>query len=369
MQSQYSQIPRPRYPTSQYPIIHLFPGQGDFSAGALVRALREHAVLRASVAEVFEHVDAVGAQHGIAPLGPTLCGNEPPGSRQLAAGPRGTLQLAAFGASMAVHRALVQIGLAPARVFGVSFGEIAAATAAGVFGLVDGAEIAYQLARVLPHGRGGLTLLAAGETQARALIAALADRRLVLACVNAPDETLLCGPLAVLDELELLAAQRGLTTHRLRLPFPSHHPDLAVEAHAFRASMRDIRAMPPLAPVYSAVHGDVYGPDDDVRQGLANCLTRPALVPAALRRVTGDAPALLLEAGTGDALARAAERSLAEYESGYETNDDTECGLDDAVSGWPRSVVRAPIADLSFPWDEPEQLTAYALRARSGSCR
>lgn len=358
MHSQYPQDRKPQDPLPPYPIIHLFPGQGDFATGPLVRALREHAVLRRSVTEVFERVDAVGARHGIAPLGPALCGPEPPSSRDLAAAPRGTLQLAAFGASVAVHRALVRVGLAPTRVFAVSFGEIAAATAAGVFGLGDGAEIAYRLAAVLPHGEAGLTLLAAGEPQARALIAALANRLLVLACVNAPDETLLCGPLGALDEVELLAAQRGLNTHRLRLPFPSHHPELAVQARTFRAALGDIRTMPPQLPVYSAVRGDVYEPDDDLRQGLADCLTRPALVPSALRRATAGEPALLLEAGTGDALARAVERCVGEYEPARAVPQETaEVCL--------RSVIRAPIADPAFPWREPQQLTAYAQRARS----
>jgi [acyl-carrier-protein] S-malonyltransferase len=338
---------------SRYPIIHLFSAQTDFDTGPLVPVLREQAVLRRAAAEVFEHVDAVGARYGIAPLGPALRGLEPPDPGWLAAGPPGTLHLAAFGASMAVHRALCAVGLAPARVLGVGFGEIAAAAAAGVFGLAEGAQIACRLGRVLPRGGGGLIRVAAGETQARALIAALANPRLVLARVAAADESVLSGPLAALDEVELLAAHRGLPTRRLELPFPPHHPELATEARALRVSLRDIRVMRPLVPVYSAVRIAAYESEQAVIEGLADCLTRPAFVPPTLHRVTDGAPALLLQADTGRELSAAAQRTLAVAEA-----DDPHRDV--------RSVVQAPIADPAFPWAEPERLMVYALRAQSG---
>src|SRR5205823_6408376 len=139
--------------------VHLFPGQGDFSAGALVRAARADGTIRTAAEQVFEAVDRVAAERGLQPLGSWLLGPTPPTARDLAGDATGTSQLAVFGASMTVHQALCHSHGTPSAVVGVSFGEIAALTAAGVFTLHDGARAAHDLARVLASCPGGLTLL------------------------------------------------------------------------------------------------------------------------------------------------------------------------------------------------------------------
>ncbi|MET9479741.1 acyltransferase domain-containing protein [Streptomyces sp. NPDC006638] len=289
--------------------LHLFPGQGDFALTPLVKGLRAHPPLRDAVTGVFEEVDRVAVAHGLAPLGPRLVADDPPSGRDLAEGPPGTAQLALFGASLSVHRALCAAGRVPERLLAVSFGEIPALVAAGCFTVSDGAHIALRLGQLLHDCPGGLTLLGAGEESAHALVrsagAALgpAGERVVVACVNDAHETVLAGPLPALARVEKLAHERGLPATRLRLPFLSHHPSLGRTAAAFAAFVATLPARPPLLPVHSAVAQGVHGPGTDLPAALAHCLTRPARLPETLRRAA-PGPALLLEAGTGGALTR-----------------------------------------------------------------
>ena len=317
-------------------VVHLFPGQGDFSVSPLVRAVGDHPVVRAAVAEVFGQVDEASSAYGIPALGPALLGDAPPSGRELAAAPIGTPQVALFGASMAIHRALCAIGAVPQRMVAVSFGEIAALTAAGVFGLTEGTHIACRLSRYLSRCRGGMTLVAAGAGTTGQLIAAAATGRVAVACVNDPEETVLSGPAQELERVEERAAKEGVDAVRLRVPFASHHPSLAHQARGFAASIRSLRRHPGHTPVHSAVHGGPYGRGDDVYQGLAACLTSPARLPEVLSPAAAPGPALLLESGTGAALTRNAQRVLARRE--------------DAV------VARSPLGEPDFPWERPDRL-------------
>lgn len=330
------------------PVVHLFPGQGDFAVSPLVRAARAHACVRTAVTEVFGQAEEAGREFGIAPLTRALLSDSPPSGRDLAAATVGTPQLALFCSSVAVHRALCAIGLAPDQVLGVSFGEIAALTAAGVFDIADGARIACLLARQLTHCAGGMTLIGAAECRTRALLREAGSPELALACVNDPGETVLSGPLTALAAVEELAARQGLPAARLRLPFSSHHPSLTGPADAFAASIRPLAARPARVPVVSAVHGGPYRPGDDVHRGLANCLISPARLPKVLHQLTTRRPALLLEAGTGRALTRNARHTLPPAAAG----------------------AHAPLADAGFPWphaDAPPTSSTGGLRTATWS--
>ncbi|MFB7634808.1 acyltransferase domain-containing protein [Streptomyces sp. NPDC056149] len=317
-------------------IVHVFPGQGDFAVSPLIRALRAHPAVRHTVREVFEESEEVAREFGIAPMAKALLSDAPPSGRDLAAGPVGTPQLALFCSSMAVHRALCAAGLAPDEVLGVSFGEIAALTAAGVFEVAEGARIACLLAHQLARCPGGLTLLATGEAGSAALLRRTGSPELALACINGPDETIVSGPLPRLRALEEHAKRQDVPAARLRLPFSSHHPSLTGPADAFAAAIGPIDGRPARVPVRSAVRGGLYRPGDDVHRGLADCLIRPMRLPPVLRQVTaGGDRALFFEAGTGRALTRSIREVLPPEAAG----------------------AHAPLADPDFPWPGPDEPT------------
>ncbi|GGR35392.1 hypothetical protein GCM10010282_30020 [Streptomyces roseolus] len=309
--------------------VHLFPGQGNFSVGSLTRAVRTENRLFSAARQVFLEIDDVAVGCGLPQLGPWLLGPNPPSGLDLANAPTGSSQLALFGASMAVHHALCGAYGPPGIVVGVSFGEIAALTAAGVLSLPDGARAAYDLSLVLASCAGGLTLLSCSEDSARRLLERSGAGNTVMAVVNDDRSVVLSGPVSELDGVEKTAAESDVVAVRLRLPFSSHHPSLAPQAEAFAESLRVRAWSEARVPVYSAVAGRCYRPDDDLPRRLADCLVRPAAVPHILRQVVLHRPAVLFEAGTGDALASSARRVLA---------------------GCTEAPVHAPLAEPDFPW-------------------
>ncbi|MER8232602.1 acyltransferase domain-containing protein [Streptomyces sp. NPDC094049] len=298
--------------------VHMFPGQGDFPVREFTAALARDEALRAAAEATFAAVDRDHTRRGVPALRPWLLGPNPPGARELAAAPMGTGQLALFGASMSVHTALVHRYGPPDAVLGVSFGEIAALTAAGALTVREGAGLAHVLARVLATAPGGLTLMACDEVTAAVLIAPTDTGALVVACVNHPEETVVAGPLRELARLEARAAAAGIAAVRLRPPSSVHHPALTAQADRFHAAVRARLPRPPLLPVLSAVAGRAYRPGEDLPRRLADCLVRPAHLPAVLRLARATGHDTFREAGPGTTLTRAARRVLPEDTTVYE---------------------------------------------------
>ncbi|MFD4527207.1 acyltransferase domain-containing protein [Streptomyces sp. NPDC058470] len=292
-------------------------------------AVRSDAMMRTAAEQVFEVLDRVAAERGLRALGPWLLGPAPPSARDLAGAATGTSQLALFGASMTTHQSLCQSHGTPSAVVGVSFGEIAALTAAGVFTLCDGARIAHDLARVLASCSGGLTHLSCSERAARDLIDRAGTPGTVLAVVNDDRSVVVAGSVPELVRVEKVAAETEVTAVRLRLPFTAHHPALLAESEVFAEAVRAYDRAESRFPVYSAVAGRAYAVGDDLPRRLADCLVRPAMVPTVLHQMTRHEPDVVFEAGTGRALATSARRVLSRF---------------------PTLAVRAPLAEPgSFP--------------------
>ncbi|NEB00383.1 acyltransferase domain-containing protein [Streptomyces sp. SID13726] len=306
-----SSAQRPDRPSRRPSSVHLFPGQGDFSVAALAGAVRPGTGLATAARQVFEEVDQVTAERGLPRLGPWLLGQRPPSGRELAHAGPGLAQLALYGASLTVHRALCASWGEPSAVVGVSFGEIAALASAGVLTVPDGARAAHDLALVLAGCPGGLTLLSCPEPSARRLLERAGATDTVVAVVNDDRSVVLAGPVSDLARVEKTAADQSVPAARLRLPFSSHHPELTAQSEKFAASLRAYAFAPARLPVYSAVAGRRYGPDDDLPRRLADCLTLPAVVPTVLHQVAEHRPDVAFEAGTGSALAASARRVLA----------------------------------------------------------
>lgn len=284
----------------------LFPGQGDFDIRTLAAAAASYPAVRAAVDLVFDQVDSVGREHGVGPVRPRL-GVEAGGDPHEA--PLEMSLLAQYGSSVAVHTALCSVGRTPERVLAVSFGELPALAATDAVTIADGARLTLQLARTLPRCVGGLTALGAGEARACELLHAADAADAVVACVNDDVSTVVAGPVEQLSAVERLAAEFGLRSVRLPLPFTSHHPGLAPRAAEMLTAIRDIPIGHPRVPVYSAVAGRSYRPEDDLHGAIVDGLVRPARIPDVLRQVAADS-AVFLDAGTGRSLLRSVRRVL-----------------------------------------------------------
>lgn len=292
---------------SDRPVL-LFPGLGAYSPGVLRQVRNSYDEVDAT----FEEIDAAAAGLDVPSVSTALFDSEPRSIRRFLAEPAEVLQLAIFGVSVAVHRILTARGVRPRVLVGHSFGEMAALVAAGAFTLADGVQlVCARVAALRPwEGSGGMAAIGVDQETAGHVAGVLDEPDLVVACLNAPRQTVLAGPLPALDRAERLATTLAVLFARLHLPYASHHPSMRPAVADFVARMEGVRQRPLQHAVHSPVHGRRYTDDDDLKQALAECLVLPVRFTDAVRALHAKGCATFIESGALNALTKCVEQTV-----------------------------------------------------------
>jgi [acyl-carrier-protein] S-malonyltransferase len=203
---------------------------------------------------------------------------------------------------------------------GHSLGEIGALAAAGAIDDADGLRIVVARGRVMEDvARAGEPggMLAVGSDRNGAQ--KLADEHgLTLANENSPQQFVLSGPLARIEEAEAAAKGSGVRAKKLAVAGAFHTEAMSAGVDAFRAELDAIEFRPPAAPVLSSTTADFFG--DDVRDGLAASLVSPIRWTAVLAKLEQLGVTRYLDVGPGKVLAGLVKRTLADSNIEIVTN-------------------------------------------------
>jgi [acyl-carrier-protein] S-malonyltransferase len=217
-------------------------------------------------------------------------------------------QPAVYCASIAGYE---RLGRPDAEYFaGHSLGEIGALAAAGAIEDADGLRIVVARGRVMDDvartgDPGGM--LAVGSDREGA--EALADQHgLTLANENSPQQFVLSGPMARIEEAEAAAEDAGVRAKKLAVAGAFHTEAMASGVDAFRAELDDIEFRSPSAPVVSSTTADFFG--EDVRDTLAASLVSPIRWTAVLARLDQLGVARFVDVGPGKVLAGLVRRTI-----------------------------------------------------------
>lgn len=200
------------------------------------------------------------------------------------------------------------MGIRPAVLLGHSVGEYAAACVAGVLSLEDALRLVIRRAELfesLPDG--AMLSVLAPEREMRALLPPAVS----LAAVNAPDITVVAGPVADVHELESILAARGIEAQRIPISVAAHSAMLDPILDEFREAVTRVRLQPPRVPIVSNLTGtwltdaEAMDPGYWVRQ-----LREPVRFADGLARAAGVAR-VHLEVGPGATLSTLARQQPA----------------------------------------------------------
>jgi malonyl CoA-acyl carrier protein transacylase len=195
---------------------------------------------------------------------------------------------------------------------GHSLGEIGALAVAGAIDDADGLRIVVARGRVMDDVArasepGGMLAVGSDRDGAEAL----ADEHgLTLANENSPQQFVLSGPLARIEEAEAAAKSSGVRAKKLAVAGAFHTEAMASGVEAFRAELDEIEFRSPEAPVIASTSADFFG--DDVRDALAASLISPIRWTAVLAKLEQLGVTRYLDVGPGKVLAGLVRRTLAD---------------------------------------------------------
>lgn len=203
----------------------------------------------------------------------------------------------------------------PDLMAGHSLGEISALVAADALGPEDGLRLVAARGRLMQEaaeetGDGGMLAVRARDRAPVERIAAEAD--LSIANDNAPDQLVLSGSLAALDEAERLLREEKVRAKRLPVAGAFHSPLMEPAVEPFRQMVERTEVRAARVPVLSCV---TAAPFQDVREQLVQAITHPVRwtdVMAALRELGATS---YVETGPGRVLTNLVRKSLEDVEA------------------------------------------------------
>jgi malonate decarboxylase epsilon subunit len=142
-----------------------------------------------------------------------------------------SVQIALLTAGVATARALIEEGVQPAAVAGLSVGAFAAAVIAGVLALQDAVELvrlrAGQMMNLYPAGFGLSAIIGLRESQVTAIVQDVSSDQapVFVGNINAPRQIVIAGADAAMDRVLDEALRQGASKAvRLHVSVPSHCP-------------------------------------------------------------------------------------------------------------------------------------------------
>lgn len=169
-------------------------------------------------------------------------------------------QPALFTYEYALAKLWISWGIRPNVLLGHSIGEIAAAAVAGVFTLDDAVTLVSVRARLMQEVSvpGGMAAVAAPAEDVAPLCADHPD--LAIAAVNSPEQCVVSGGEAALEEVVAVLRDRGIRVKRLPVSHAFHSPLMTGTYDEFRTALAGIRFHEPTVTLVSDTTGKIATP-------------------------------------------------------------------------------------------------------------
>lgn len=212
-----------------------------------------------------------------------------------------------YTADMAAFAAIKASGIETDGFAGFSLGEYAALTAAGFISFEDGLRVVQARAKAMqsavPVGCGAMVVTG---TKDRGLledtIAEIVSGYLVPANYNSPDQVVLSGETAAVDEFIALAAERKIKAMKLPVSAPFHCEMMKPAADAIRDAL-DASALNDISiPVYMNVDGRPQALKTKIRLNVVAQVYSPLLWQQTVENMTSAGFDRFVELGPGKAL-------------------------------------------------------------------
>jgi [acyl-carrier-protein] S-malonyltransferase len=198
---------------------------------------------------------------------------------------------------------------------GHSLGEITALVAADAIDAADGLRLVAARGRLMQEaaeetGDGGMIAV---RVRDRAPVDEVAAQTgLAIANDNAPDQLVLSGAVAALDEAEELLRERKVRAKRLPVAGAFHSPLMEPAVEPFRDLVERIEIREPSVPVLSCV---TAAPFADTREQLVRALTSPVRWTDVMTSLRDLGATRYVETGPGRVLTNLVRKSLDDVEA------------------------------------------------------
>lgn len=296
-------------------VCFLFPGQGSQQ----INMLRDLVLARPSAYALFEKADAMLKGALPKPLSQyvypvPVFGKEERERQQAALNDTRVAQPALGLAGLAAYDALSAFGVKPNFVAGHSYGEYVALCVAGVLSREDLIRISDARGRISKEiSVAQPATMAAVNANEKWTLEAIARLELAVsvANLNAPDQTIIAGPIAAIDAAVKALSGEDVRVKRLPVTAAFHCNAMAGAQAALAAELGSVTFRAPTIKVFSNTTGDRYPEEpSEIRALLARHIVEPLRFVDEIERLYAAGARVFIEAGPGQVLSGLVGRIL-----------------------------------------------------------
>ncbi len=288
-------------------IVFLFAGGGAQYAGACADLMDSSPVFAAAVEECFAALPKETPKD----LRALMFDGDPADPKARQSMNATTYGLPAlFILQYAYSKLLESWGVKPDAILAHSLGEYAGAVVAGTMSMKDAIKIVTLRGQAMEAAPvGAMTSIPASEEQVRDLVGADLD----IAALNAPNLSVVSGPLENIEALEEKLRNTDLEANRINVSAAAHSRLLDGQLEPFRNGIKDVRFSEPSVPFVSSTRGD-WGQDDDFKTAdyWVRHLRGTVRFVDAAAKVLEKPNRIIIEVGPGQALGPLVEMMEAE---------------------------------------------------------
>lgn len=237
--------PLPMVPTKT---AFTFTGQGSQYTGLGQKLYEDLQSFKADI----DQLDNIARLHGLPSFLPLITGTD------VATLSPVVVQLGMACIQVALARMWESWGIKPIAVVGHSLGEYAALHVAGVISASDMVFLVGRRAEILEQEcTAGTHGMLAVKGSASSIRAALGDKMTEIACMNGPEETVLCGTVEVVESTNQLLSGQGFKATKLNVPFAFHSAQVEPILAKFEEVASAVVFSKPQVPVMSPLTGEI----------------------------------------------------------------------------------------------------------------
>jgi acyl transferase domain-containing protein/NADPH:quinone reductase-like Zn-dependent oxidoreductase/acyl carrier protein len=276
-------------------VAFLFSGQGTQYAGMGRQLYEQEASYREAIEECGELVEGkLGVK-----LEDLLYGAEAELLQQTR-----YAQPALFAVQYALGRTWRRWGVEPQVVLGHSIGEYVAAEAAGVFTLAAGLKLVVRRGELMEQLCAGGAMLSvhAGQAVVQAALARVTSEELTVSVLNGPNQVVVSGSAAGVEELAAVLRAEGVRSERLAVSHGFHSAAVEPMLQAWQAELEQVAMAAPQVTYVSSMTGEVAGAEVATARYWREQTRQAVRFEAALQTVLRQRPEVLLEVGAQPAL-------------------------------------------------------------------
>ncbi|MGK5547976.1 SDR family NAD(P)-dependent oxidoreductase [Streptomyces sp. URMC 127] len=258
----------------------------------------------------------------------------------------------------AAHDVLRMLGVRADMTAGHSYGELVALGAAGALSPEAVAELSTARAEAVAEAAqstpGTMAAVAAAPDKTEVMLAAAGlTGRVVVACHNAPAQSVVSGSEDDIERALAAAADTGIDAQRLPATCAFHSPLVAQAAGPFAEALARCPVRTPDIPVWSNATAERYGGDpEDVRELLAEQIAAPVRFCEQIEAMYAAGARVFVEAGPGTVLTGLVRNILGERPH---VAVPFEPSPDSGLAGHLRALARLAVAGVPV---EAERLFA-----------